>query len=122
MLLPEAICTTVCRFFITAVRTVFCQLLVHGSTFALRRKFSAAILERYQKISGSAFIYIGDCALPQHQPPTREDKNNTLEYILGNGMRGDTEFVQKTVSASTDHELWASDGVARIFKPKQIPE
>lgn len=103
----------------------FACFMVHGSTFALRRKFSARnFWKDINKYQASHFIYIGElCRYLNNQPLNTDDANNTLEYILGNGMRGEywQEFKQRFGIKHIFEVYGATEGVARIINLKEIP-
>lgn len=103
----------------------FACFVVHGSTFALRRKFSARnFWKDIRKYQATHFIYIGElCRYLNNQPPAADDLDNTLEYILGNGMRGDYWMAFKNrFGIKHIFEVYgASEGVARIINLKEIP-
>lgn len=103
----------------------FASFMVHGSTIALRRKFSARnFWKDINKYQATHFIYIGElCRYLNNQPPDANDTKNTLEYILGNGMRGDYwQAFKKRFAIRHVFEVYgASEGVARIINLKEIP-
>ncbi len=103
----------------------FACFLVHGSTFALRRKFSARnFWADIKKYGASHFIYIGElCRYLNNQPPNPDDKDNPLQYILGNGMRGEywMQFKERFGIKKIVEVYGATEGVARIINLKQVP-
>lgn len=103
----------------------FASFLTHGSTFALRRKFSARnFWNDIRKYNASHFIYIGElCRYLNNQPPNPADKDNPLQYILGNGMRGEywTQFKERFSITKIVEVYGATEGVARIINLKQVP-
>jgi citronellyl-CoA synthetase len=103
----------------------FASFLTHGSTFALRRKFSARnFWNDIRKYNASHFIYIGElCRYLNNQPVKPDDKDNPLEYILGNGMRGEywTQFKERFGIKKIVEVYGATEGVARIINLKQVP-
>lgn len=103
----------------------FASFLTHGSTFALRRKFSARnFWDDIRKYKASHFIYIGElCRYLNNQPAKPDDKDNPLEYILGNGMRGEywTQFKERFGIKKIVEVYGATEGVARIINLKQAP-
>jgi len=103
----------------------FACFMMHGSTIALRRKFSARNFWRdINKYQATHFIYIGElCRYLNNQPLSPDDRNNTLEYILGNGMRGEywQEFKERFGIKHIFEVYGATEGVARIINLKEIP-
>ncbi len=103
----------------------FASFLVHGSTIALRRKFSARnFWKDIKKYKATHFIYIGElCRYLNNQPLGKDDKDNPLEFILGNGMRGEywQEFKQRFGIKHIFEVYGASEGVARIINMKEVP-
>jgi len=103
----------------------FASFMVHGSTIALRRKFSARnFWKDINKYQATHFIYIGElCRYLNNQPHDANDRHNTLEYILGNGMRGDywQEFKQRFGLKHILEVYGATEGVARIINLKEMP-
>lgn len=103
----------------------FASFLTHGSTFALRRKFSARnFWNDIRKYNASHFIYIGElCRYLNNQPPRPDDKDNPLQYILGNGMRGEywNQFKDRFAIKKIVEVYGATEGVARIINLKQVP-
>lgn len=109
----------------SGINIAFSSFLVHGSTFALRRKFSARnFWNDIRKYRASHFIYIGElCRYLNNQPPQPDDRDSPLEYILGNGMRGDywMDFKNRFGIKRIIEVYGATEGVARIINLKQIP-
>ncbi|MEA1962027.1 MAG: long-chain-acyl-CoA synthetase [Bacillota bacterium] len=103
----------------------FASFLTHGSAIALRRKFSARnFWKDINKYQATHFIYVGElCRYLNNQPPHPDDSNNPLQYILGNGMRGDywPQFKKRFGIKRIIEVYGASEGVARIINTKQIP-
>lgn len=101
----------------------FASFLMHGSTFALRRKFSARnFWNDIRKYNASHFIYIGElCRYLNNQPSRPDDLDNPLQYILGNGMRGEywTAFKKRFGIRKIVEVYGATEGVARIINLKQ---
>ncbi len=109
----------------SGINIAFSSVVVHGSIIALRRKFSARrFWDDVRKYNASHFIYIGElCRYLNNQPPQPDDKDNPLEYILGNGMRGDywMDFKNRFGIKRIVEVYGATEGVARIINLKQIP-
>lgn len=103
----------------------FASFLVHGATFALRRKFSAKrFWDDIRKYNASHFIYIGElCRYLNNQIKNASDKDNPLRFILGNGMRGEywIEFKERFAIERIVEVYGATEGVARIINLKGIP-
>lgn len=99
--------------------------LMHGGTFAMRRKFSASnFWNDVRKYNASLFVYIGElCRYLNNQPARDGDADNPLRFILGNGMRGDywVEF-QKRFGIEKIIEVYgATEGVGAISNLKGVP-
>jgi len=99
--------------------------LVHGGTIALRKKFSAGnFWDDIRKYKATLFIYIGElCRYLNNQPPKENDSDNTLKYILGNGMRGDywVEFQNRFGIDKIIEVYGATEGVGAIANLKGVP-
>jgi citronellyl-CoA synthetase len=63
--------------------------LAGGAAMAVRRKFSAsAFWKDVARYRATSFSYIGElCRYLLNQPESREEKNNTLTSMIGNGLR-----------------------------------
>ncbi len=61
----------------------------NGSAIAMRRKFSVKeFWSDIRKFDATAFIYIGEiCRYLMNMPEHKDDKNNKVRAIIGNGMR-----------------------------------
>ena len=99
--------------------------VVHGGTVVLKRKFSAsAFWDDIRKYKVTIFVYIGElCRYLNNQPVKDNDGDNTLKYILGNGLRGDywVEF-QKRFNIKRIIEVYgATEGVGAIANLKGVP-
>ncbi len=99
--------------------------LVHGGTFALRRKFSASnFWKDVRAYNATLFIYIGElCRYLNNQPPRDDDADNPLLYILGNGMRGDywEEFQNRFGIRRIVEVYGATEGVGGLTNIKGVP-
>ncbi len=109
----------------SGINIAWSATLVHGGTIALRRKFSAgSFWDDIRKYKATLFIYIGElCRYLNNQPPKENDSDNTLKYILGNGMRGDywVEF-QKRFGIKKIIEVYgATEGVGAVANLKGVP-
>ncbi len=63
-----------------------------GAAVAIRRKFSASkFWADVAKFNATGFIYIGElCRYLMQQPPRPDDGRNTIQKIIGNGLRVET--------------------------------
>ncbi|HPJ34464.1 MAG TPA: long-chain-acyl-CoA synthetase [Spirochaetota bacterium] len=99
--------------------------VMHGGTFAMRRKFSAsAFWDDVRKYNATLFIYIGElCRYLNNQPPKDNDSDNPLKFILGNGMRGDywVEFKERFKIEKIIEVYGATEGVGALNNLKGIP-
>ena len=99
--------------------------LVHGGTFAMRRRFSASnFWSDIRKYNATLFIYIGElCRYLNNQPPKPDDADNPLLYILGNGMRGDywVEFQTRFGIKRIIEVYGATEGVGALSNVKGVP-
>jgi len=75
--------------------TAFCvgwpSAIANGAALAIRRKFSVSnFWSDVHKYQASAFVYIGElCRYLLNQPLTPNDAENTLNKMVGNGLRPD---------------------------------
>jgi citronellyl-CoA synthetase len=62
-----------------------------GAAVAMRRRFSASNFGKdVRKFNATAFVYIGElCRYLMLQPKSPEDRENSIEKIVGNGLRPD---------------------------------
>jgi len=109
----------------SGINLAWSSTLIAGGTFAMRRKFSAsAFWDDIRKYNARYFIYIGElCRYLNNQPRRENDGDNTLERILGNGMRGDywVEF-QKRFQIKRIIEVYGStEGVGALLNLKGKP-
>lgn len=99
--------------------------LMHGGTFALRRKFSASnFWNDVRKFNATLFVYIGElCRYLNNQPKKDDDADNPLLYILGNGMRGDywVEFQERFKIRRIVEVYGATEGVGGLTNLKGVP-
>jgi citronellyl-CoA synthetase len=99
--------------------------LMHGGTFALRRKFSASnFWNDVRKYNATLFVYIGElCRYLNNQPKKDDDADNPLRYILGNGMRGDywVEFQERFGIERIVEVYGATEGVGGLSNIKGVP-
>jgi citronellyl-CoA synthetase len=66
-------------------------VFANGSAVAIRRKFSVSnFWSDVRKFDATAWCYVGElCRYLMNQPPRRDDRNNPLTKIIGNGLRPD---------------------------------
>ncbi|WP_236207130.1 long-chain-acyl-CoA synthetase [Pseudomonas tohonis] len=72
-----------------AVTVSWASVLAGGAAIALRRKFSASSFWKdVAQYRATCFGYIGElCRYLLNQPPSEEERNNTLTCMIGNGLR-----------------------------------
>jgi len=72
-----------------AVTVCWGSALAGGAAIALRRKFSAsAFWKDVAQYNATCFGYIGElCRYLLNQPVSAEEQNNSLRYMIGNGLR-----------------------------------
>ncbi len=72
-----------------AVLVSWSAVLAGGAALALRRKFSAsAFWKDVAYYQATCFAYIGElCRYLLNQPECTAERNNTLKYMVGNGLR-----------------------------------
>ena len=109
----------------SGINIAWSTTLVHGGTAVLKRKFSVGVFwDDIRKYKATIFVYIGElCRYLNNQPPKEDDDDNTLKYILGNGLRGDywVEF-QKRFDIKRIIEVYgATEGVGAIGNFKGVP-
>lgn len=109
----------------SGINIAWSATLVHGLTIAIRRKFSAGnFWDDIRKYRATLFIYIGElCRYLNNQPAKENDSDNTLTYILGNGMRGDywVEFQNRFGIKKIIEVYGATEGVGAIGNFKGVP-
>ncbi|MEC7815981.1 MAG: long-chain-acyl-CoA synthetase [Pseudomonadota bacterium] len=83
----------------TALLVCWGSVLAGGSAIALRRKFSAsAFWDDVRHYQATTFGYVGElCRYLLNQPATAQDRNHTLNKMIGNGLRPSiwTEFKER---------------------------
>ncbi len=109
----------------SGINIAWSSALIAGGVLAMRRKFSAsAFWDDIRKYNARYFVYIGElCRYLNNQPARENDRDNPLERILGNGMRGDywVEF-QKRFSIKRIIEVYGStEGVGALLNLKGKP-
>ncbi|MCW4032755.1 MAG: long-chain-acyl-CoA synthetase [Candidatus Bathyarchaeota archaeon] len=74
-----------------AINVAFAAALRHGSTMAIRRRFSASkFWDDAIKFKATCFNYIGEiCRYLYNQPPKPTDRKHYIKKIVGNGLRND---------------------------------
>ncbi|MDT0596458.1 long-chain-acyl-CoA synthetase [Glaciecola petra] len=78
-------------YHITGLGPGFGSSIVSGASIFLKRKFSASnFWKDVQKHQTNLFVYVGEiCRYLALQPECKEEKNNPIETMLGNGLRPD---------------------------------
>ncbi|OZB07906.1 MAG: long-chain-acyl-CoA synthetase, partial [Marinobacter sp. 34-60-7] len=83
----------------TALLVCWGSVLAGGSAIALRRKFSAsAFWDDIRRYEATTFGYVGElCRYLLNQPASAQDRNHTLNKMIGNGLRPSiwTEFKER---------------------------
>ena len=76
-------------FHSNAIKLSWMSTFSKGATLIMKRKFSASSFwDDVRKYRANTFIYIGElCSYLMNQPEKESDKDNTIEKILGNGLR-----------------------------------
>ncbi len=109
----------------SGINIAWSTTLMHGGTFALRRKFSVTeFWDDIRKYKASIFIYIGElCRYLNNQPVKDDDADNPLKYILGNGMRADywLEFKERFDIKKIIEVYGATEGVGALTNLKGVP-
>jgi len=78
-----------------------------GSAVAIRRKFSVSnFWKDVKKYNATSWCYIGElCRYLMNQPPQPNDRDNSLDKIIGNGLRPDIW-----------HEFKSRFGIAKVYE------
>lgn len=109
----------------SGINIAWAATLMHGGTFALKRKFSVTdFWDDVRKYNATIFIYIGElCRYLNNQPIKDDDADNPLKYILGNGMRADywVEFQERFGIKKIVEVYGATEGVGALTNLKGIP-
>ncbi len=74
-----------------ALTVTWSAAAANGAGMAIRRKFSASqFWDDVRRYNARAFCYIGElCRYLMNQPPRRDDRDNPVEKMIGNGLRPD---------------------------------
>jgi len=74
-----------------AIQVAYASSLRHGSTIAIRRKFSASkFWDDAIKFKATGFNYIGEiCRYLYNQPEKPTDRKHYIKKIIGNGLRNE---------------------------------
>jgi len=74
-----------------AIQVAYASALRHGSTIAIRRKFSASkFWDDAIKFKATSFNYIGEiCRYLYNQPEKPTDRKHFIKKIVGNGLRNE---------------------------------
>lgn len=85
-------------YHITGLGPGFCGAISNGASIVLRRGFSASSFWKDIKQSqANCFVYVGElCRYLAAQPVCDEEQNNSLQKMIGNGLRPDVWEVFKT--------------------------
>ena len=109
----------------SGINIAWSTTLMHGGTFALKRKFSVTdFWDDIRKYNASIFVYIGElCRYLNNQPEKGSDADNPLKYILGNGMRADywIEFKERFGIQRIIEVYGATEGVGALTNLKGVP-
>ncbi len=99
--------------------------LMWGGTMAIRKKFSAsAFWDDIRRYNASHLIYIGElCRYLNNMPEKKNDADNPLRFILGNGMRAEywEAFRQRFAIEKIIEVYGATEGVGGLINKKGIP-
>jgi citronellyl-CoA synthetase len=73
----------------TAIMTGWSSILINGGTLALARKFSSSrFWDDCRKYNATGFSYVGElCRYLMNVPPQPSDKDNSVRFVIGNGLR-----------------------------------
>jgi len=76
-------------FHATAIWLGWAPAFASGAALAIGRKFSASrFWDDIRKYNATIFTYVGEfCSYLINQPPTPDDRNNSVRAIIGNGLR-----------------------------------
>ena len=87
----DVIYVTTPLFHSHAIQVAYAASLRHGSTIALRRKFSASnFWDDAIKFKATSFNYIGEiCRYLYNQPEKPTDRKHNIKKIIGNGLRNE---------------------------------
>jgi citronellyl-CoA synthetase len=103
-------------FHATAVWLGWAPAFAGGAALALGRKFSASrFWDEIQKYNATIFTYVGEfCRYLMNQPPTPNDRNNSVRAIIGNGLRPEIwkEFKERFDIDIVAEAYGASENVA----------
>jgi len=103
----------------------FSGLVVTGSCMVLRRKFSTSnFWKEVRTYNCTHFAYVGElCRYIYNQPSQPDDLDNPLEFVMGNGMRGDImQPFKDRFGVRTIVEVYgATEGVGSFINFEAIP-
>lgn len=109
----------------SGINIAWSSSLMHGTTFALKRKFSAGVFwDDIRKYQATIFVYIGElCRYLNNQPVKENDGDNPLKFILGNGMRDDywLDFKNRFGIKRIIEVYGATEGVGALTNLKGVP-
>ena len=95
----------------TALAVAWGPAIYGGATTVMRRKFSASnFWKDVKEYNVTAFGYIGElCRYLMNQPPQPDDANNTVQKMIGNGLRPDIwKDFKKRFNIPMVYEFYAS--------------
>jgi acyl-CoA synthetase (AMP-forming)/AMP-acid ligase II len=75
----------------TGLMLGLCACIHVGASTFIRRKFSASLFwKEAQEFNTTAFVYVGElCRYLSFQEPSKEEENNPISKMVGNGLRPD---------------------------------
>jgi acyl-CoA synthetase (AMP-forming)/AMP-acid ligase II len=86
-------------------------VFANGSAVAIRRKFSVSnFWSDVRKYNATSWCYIGElCRYLMNQPPLPDDRDNSLDKIIGNGLRPDIwQDFKDRFGISKVHEIYGA--------------
>ncbi|MGW8322130.1 MAG: AMP-binding protein, partial [Thermodesulfobacteriota bacterium] len=95
----------------TAMYVAWPSAAAGGAAVALRRRFSASnFWKDVRKFDATAFVYIGElCRYLLQQPESPQDRENSIQKIVGNGLRPDIwKDLKKRFDISEIYEFYGS--------------
>lgn len=109
----------------SGINMAWSSTLMAGGTLALARKFSAThFWNDIKRYNARYFVYVGElCRYLNNQPPQPDDGDNSLDRILGNGMRGDywIKFQNRFKIKRIIEVYGSTEGVGALLNMKGVP-
>ena len=106
-------------YHITGMGPGFCGFISAGGSIVLRRSFSASnFWHDIQEHQANCFVYVGElCRYLTMQQYCREEENNPLEKLMGNGLRPDVwdEFKARFAVSRICEMYGSSEGNVSFF-------